>query len=449
MRKMGFSGFRCKRCKNWCRGYPVTLQIAAERLRYRQGPKLQVSSGTRLAVCLALLIAVFATAGADWLHFRGTDSTSVSNETNLPRSFSEKEHVAWKSPLPGSGPSGPIVVAGRIIVTAASGPRQDRLHVMALDAANGRIRWERRFWASGHTIHNAFGGVAAPTPASDGRQIFALFSSNDLACFDLDGNLQWFRGLALESPTTRNDVGMASSPLVVDDTVIAQLEGTGGAFLTGIDTATGETRWKIDRPSEPTWTSPVLLPGKTPAEATVLIQSRLRLTAHQPRTGKQIWSYEAPCSTLSSLTVEGGDIFLPAGAGLCCLRPDAAAGGVKLLWEDRRLRCENESPVAHAGRVYTIKSPAILVCGDAASGKVLWQLRLKGAIWATPVLVDGHLYVVNHEGLVQVVHLGEEGAVVGTGQLDSGILASAAVADGGIYFRSNRWLWKIAGSGTH
>ena len=150
---------------------------------------------------------------------------------------------------------------------------------------------------------------------------------------------------------------------------------------------------------------PVLLPGKTAAEATVLIQSRLRLTAHQPRTGKQLWSYEAPCSTLSSLTVDGGDIFLPQPARGCVVcGPMRRPAASNCFGKRHRLRCENESPVAHAGRVYAIKSPAILVCGDAASGKVLWQLRLKGAIWATPVLADGHLYVVNYDGLVQVVH---------------------------------------------
>ena len=102
------------------------------------------------------------------------------------------------------------------------------------------------------------------------------------------------------------------------------------------------------------------------------------------------------------------------------------------------------SPVVHDGRAYALKRPAILVCGDLADGRVLWQLRLKGPVWATPVLADGHAYVVNHPGLVQVVRLGDEGELVGTGQIDPGILASPAVADGAIYFRSDTHLWKVA-----
>ena len=114
------------------------------------------------------------------------------------------------------------------------------------------------------------------------------------------------------------------------------------------------------------------------------------------------------------------------------------------MWHESRLRSSNSSPVVHDGRVYTIKAPAILVCGDAKDGRTLWQLRLKGPVWATPVLADGHLYVVSHTGLVQVVRLGEKGQLVGGGQLDPAILASPAVADGAIYFRSDAHLWKIA-----
>ena len=242
---------------------PTVLYIPILRFRFVSDPGFRISCFA-LGCGLPVLLYACVCAGADWRHFRGTDNTSVSGEKNLPTRFGPTENVAWKAPLPGSGPSSPIVVAGRVIVTAATGPRQERLHVLCLDAATGRLRWERRLWATGPTLCNPFGGVAASTPASDGRLVFAFFSSNDLACFDLDGNLQWLRGLGYESPTTRNDVGMASSPLVVGDTVIVQLENPGKSFVMGIDTATGQTRWQIDRAWEPTWTSPTLLRVRSP-----------------------------------------------------------------------------------------------------------------------------------------------------------------------------------------
>jgi len=193
------------------------------------------------------LAAVVLLAGSDWRQFRGTDNRSVSREKGLPTEFGEGKNVAWKVPLPGRGPSSPIVVDGSVVVTCSSGPRHDRLHVLLFDAATGKVKWHRQLWATGHCVHHAFGAVATPTPASDGERIFAFYSSNDLACFDLDGNLLWFRGLAYDHPTTRNDVGMGSSPLVVGDTVIVQCQNQGESFAAGIDTATGETRTVYSR----------------------------------------------------------------------------------------------------------------------------------------------------------------------------------------------------------
>lgn len=402
-----------------------------------------VACATPASASFPLFLAPWLLAPSDWRHFRGTQQTGEADAIGLPVSFGPDKNVAWKVPLPGPGPASPIVVQGLVIVTAASGPRQDRLHVLAFDAAHGRLRWHRQLWATGHVIFNPFGGVAAPTPSSDGRRVVALFSSNDLVCFDLDGNLQWLRGLALESPMTRNDVGMASSPLIVGDTVVAQLECPGESFATGLDLADGHTRWRVPREAGGCWTSPTLLAGNTPAEDLVLLQSRSELTAHEPRTGRQMWRFEAACSTVSSLVVADDTIFLPAD-GITALRFDRQTRQVKVLWQQPALRCVNASPVVHAGRIYTIKSPAILVCGEAQTGKILWQLRLRGSIWATPAIAGGYLYAVSHEGTVQVVRLDERGQLAGSGELDAPVLASPAVADGAIYFRTKATLWKIA-----
>jgi hypothetical protein len=331
-------------------------------------------------------------------------------------------------------------------VTAADGAAQDRLHVLCFDSASGKLRWHRQLWATGSTIVNPFGGVATPTPASDGQRIFALFSSGDLACFDLDGNLQWYRALGYESPTARNDVGMGSSPLVVGRTVVVQLQNQGESFVAGLDATTGETRWRTERDHDVVWSSPTVLRGKTPDRDCVLLQGRGRLAAHDPRTGEKLWDYEAWVDTISSVTTCGREIYLPA-VGLRALRCAEDGRSVKPLWYQQPLRVDNPSPVAGDGRVYFIKPPSILVCCSAADGRVAWQLRLKGPIWATPVLADGHVYAVSYDGLVQVVTAGEEGKLVGVSRTDSAgseILASPAVAGRALYFRSNTHLWKVA-----
>jgi outer membrane protein assembly factor BamB len=161
--------------------------------------------------------------------------------------------------------------------------------------------------------------VAANTPASDGKLIYALFSSNDLVCLDLEGNLRWYRGLTHDHPTAANDVGMSSSPLVFGDTVVVQIENKGDSFAAGLDTTTGQTRWKQARQQELNWVSPTVLPGKTRDEDLVLLQSPARFSAHRPATGEEVWSHEAKCSPVPSAVASGGIVYVPA-SGLTALR---------------------------------------------------------------------------------------------------------------------------------
>jgi outer membrane protein assembly factor BamB len=226
-------------------------------------------------------------AGAEWRQFRGNSANSVA-ATTLPTEWdvATKKNIAWQADLPGRGPSSPILVAGRVIVTASDGPRQDKLHVLCFDAATGKERWRRQFWATGRTLCHSESSIAAPTPASDGQRIFAFYSSNDLACLDLDGNLLWYRGLAFDYPKAGNDVGMSSSPVVVGDTVVVQVENQGDSFAAGLDTATGRERWRIARDPRANWSSPTSVATKE--GPLVLLQDLEKLTALEPRSGKQV-----------------------------------------------------------------------------------------------------------------------------------------------------------------
>jgi outer membrane protein assembly factor BamB len=340
-------------------------------------------------------------------------------------------------------------------VTASSGPRQDRLHLLCFDAQTGKLRWHRQFWATGSTVCNPFAAVAAPSPASDGRYVVAMYSSNDLVCFDLEGHLQWLRGLGYEHPHTRNDVGMASSPLLVGPMVVVQCETFGDSFAAAIRLADGKTLWQSPRAPTSMWASPVWYEPPGGTAGWILMHSRSALTALDPQTGREAWRYEVGCHSMASSVVVGDRIVLPGG-GMQCLRWDVHRGQPVLLWRQGRLVCGAPSPAVvegdgKDGKIYTIRDPGILQCGRLADGQLLWQLRLQGPIWATPVISGNHLYAVSHGGLVQVVQLPEPtdspqkaGRVVHTCQLDEGILATPALADGAIYFRSDRWLWKFA-----
>ncbi|MGL5096528.1 MAG: PQQ-binding-like beta-propeller repeat protein, partial [Planctomycetia bacterium] len=325
-----------------------------------------------------LVAAAPAPAVADWLQFRGDNaSTSVAAEGIPPVEWSATKNVAWKADLAGVGLSTPIVVGDQVLVSAADGHRQDRLLVSAYDVATGERRWERGFYATGRTLCHETSRVAAPTPASDGKFVYVLYSSNDLACFGLNGELQWLRGLMVDYANVSNSLGMASSPTVVDGVVVVQLDNDSESIALGVDAATGQDRWKVDRPAKANWASPVVVKTSKDGPSLVVMQASSQLDAYEPKTGKLVWSMELGCSAIPSLTAVDGKLYVPAG-GLTALDLDAAGGPPKSLWSAAKSSPSTPSPVVYRGKAFTVGRNGVLTAAAVDTGETAWQLRLKG-----------------------------------------------------------------------
>lgn len=393
-----------------------------------------------------VLIAVGAVclfAAADWSQFRGENNSGVAVDSKLPTKLNA-DRAAWKVDLPGRGASSPIVVSGRVIVTASTGFRHDRLHVLCYDGDTGKKLWHRSFWATGRTATHESISCAAPTPASDGELVYAFFSSNDLICLDLDGNLRWFRGLTYDYPKAGNDIGMASSPAVADGVVVVQLENQGDSFAAGIDGQTGETLWRVPRTRKANWCSPVILPGEGGRKTSVLLQSVDQLTAHDLRTGEVLWQRDAECPGVPSSLFRDGWLFAPAD-GLTAFRFSEDSNSPEVVWDSNQLKPGSASPIVFNGRIYTLGN-SIVRCGDVKTGEVLWRLRIKGRHWATPVVAGDHLYCVNQDGVFHVIGGldGDEGKIVDTAEFGDTVHGTPAISGNAMYLRSEKHLWKIA-----
>lgn len=389
------------------------------------------------SLCIATL------GGADWRQFRGSDSTGLAARDTLPREIAADKNVAWKVDLPGRGLSCPIVVGERVFVTASSGPKQDRLHVLAFDAGTGRKLWERTFWATGPTASHPKSCMAAPTPASDGKRVVAFFATNDLICLTAEGDLLWVRSLYEENDGATDGRGLASSPLLVGETVIAQVENQNTSFAAGIDLATGVNRWRLERQRDLNWSTPIALPGEKPGQELVLLQGSKRLSAVEPLTGREVWHVERHSDEIASSVLAGQILFVPGEKGLAAFELQGHTAPHQ-LWEKTRANPTTASPVVLDGRIYTLRN-AFLVATDVKTGESVGNLRLKGPFSASPVAAGGLIYCVSEDGTVQVVEPDKmDGKVVGTGSLGETILGTPAIANGALYLRSDKHLWKFA-----
>ncbi len=391
-----------------------------------------------IAIACAYALSI-SPSHADWLQFRGTDSSGfVAADPRLPEILDEK-NIAWKMPLPGRGLSSPIVIGDKLVVTCSSGVEQDRLHVLCFSSSDGNLLWERQFWATGRTMAHEKTCVAAPTPASDGERIFALFSSNDLICLDLDGGLLWLRGLTQDYPNASNSLGLASSPVVVGDTLVVHIENDSQSFAAGIDTATGLNRWRKDRTKRANWSSPVVFGDR------VVLQGSEGVDVLVPATGEIEWRYGTGASTIPSSAVGGGVLYVPSN-GLAAVRYDSSNKSVEETWVEGSLRPGTASPVVADEKVYVITSAGVLNCADIEDGERLWRIRLEGPFGASPVVAGSRLFAVNErQGLLQIVDLeGEEGEIIGKLELGEMIQATPAIANHAIFIRSDGHLWKIS-----
>lgn len=409
----------------------------------------KVSSISKAAFVSGLLaMAAPACAWAsDWPQFRGPNSAAYLAEAKMPAA----PKVEWSAELPGRGLSSPIIVGDKVYVTASSGPKQERLHVIAFSAKDGSKVWERHLRATGRTMSHGKTCVAAPTPCSDGKRVVALWSSNDLAAFDLEGNLLWVRGLTVDYANASNSLGMSSSPIILGETVVTVIENDSESYTLGIDVTTGRNLWKLERPKAANWSSPIVWQPDPSSPPVAVLQCKDGLMGVDPATGSRLWEYKDGASTMSSSVAANGVIYA-ASKGITAIQPAKTGGDPAQIWRSEQMNAATGSPVVMGDKVYIINSAGVLAVADAKTGERGWKLRLKGPFSGSPVGAGNLLAAVGEKGLLQIVDVtAPEGAVVGSLDFKDElaekelILCTPSLSGGKIFVRSDRKLWKVGG----
>lgn len=400
-----------------------------------------------LKISLIALISAFSLQpsafSSDWPQFRGAGGTGYATDSKMPGTLKAQ----WSAELPGRGLSSPIIVGEKVFITAASGPKQEKLHVICFKAADGGKIWERQLKATGRTMAHHKTNVAAPSPCSDGKRIFALWSCNDLVAFDLEGNLLWTRGLTVDYANASNSLGMASSPLVVGETVVVVIENDSESYSLGIDANTGRNLWKMDRPKAANWSSPIVYKAEPQSSPAVILQSKDGLVAVDPATGSRLWEYADGASTMSSSVAANGIIYAPSH-GLTALKPDKNGGTPAQLWRNEQLNPSTISPVVVGDSIYSINSASVMTVASLKDGERGWKLRLTGPFSASPVAAGHQIAVVSEKGVVQIVDTkAPEGAVTTQMQLplieNQLILSTPSLQGNSIFVRSDGHLWRL------
>ena len=411
-------------------------------------------------LCLPLLLGA-----GDWPGYRGpTGMGVIPTKIKLPIHWNAKtgENVLWKAPLPfGEGApdhnqGSPIVVQGRVFVTscvwavdADQKATQPEHRISCYRLVDGKQLWDRVVKPGPWKISDLRGGYSAPSPASDGKHVFAAFGSSILHALTLDGEPVWSQVIP---DHTAFDVAMAASPVVFEDTVILLTDRKSAkSTIQAFDAATGKQRWQRKREKTSFGhVTPVL--AQVNNRPQLLVSATQALQGVDPNNGKVIWSckWGRGIWPVASPVMAKGLVYCMGGRGghPGLIVDPGGMGDVTSSHLKTKLGPAPSglgSPVAYGDLVFRINHPSILLCIKITTGEELYKERLPQGIdpAISPVITpDGLIYIAS-AGKSLVVRASEKFEPLGESDLGDASHASAAVSDGKLVLKGKAHLWCI------
>ncbi|HET6328346.1 MAG TPA: PQQ-binding-like beta-propeller repeat protein [Planctomycetaceae bacterium] len=445
-------------------------------------------------VVLALTASapISTSARADnWPQWRGPHNNGVCDEKNLPTKFDKAMNLVWRLPLPGPAGSTPVVWGDRIYLTSpekdtlprqkAGQPRAPRgrggrrnqaeqqdLLLMCV-SADGHELWRHAVGHSNRNVMGDEGNLCSPSPVTDGKHVWTLMGTGDLACYDPEGKQTWAVDLQARYGKFQYQYGLASTPLLDGDRLYLQvIHGDGDAstheqFVVALDKATGKEIWKQTRISdgyqenEHSYASPMMYDdGKV---RLLITHGNDYIVAHRLDTGEEVWRcgginpkshYNQFLRLVASPAIEDGVIIVPsAKRGPVIAVRGTGKGDITdskdfQLWKRDRGTPDVPSPLIHDGLVYLAGENGDLTVVDAKDGKEIYRKQtVRVRHRASPVYGDGKIYLASREGEVSVIQAGREFKVLEKNELGEPIAASPAISNGRIYLRTYDALWAV------
>jgi outer membrane protein assembly factor BamB len=433
----------------------------------------------KLAITCLLAGAAGAERGPaarhDWPQWRGPLGTGVAPDARPPVEWSETKNIRWKTALPGKGHSTPIVWGDRIFLTTAIPygqavkprfPDRPGAHdnlalthphefaVLAVSRRDGKILWRQTVRKEApHEAGHVSASLASASPVTDGERLFAFFGSRGLYCLDLSGKLLWKKDLG--AMHTKHGHGEGGSPALHGETLLVNWDHEEQSFLVALDKRTGKQRWRVARPEDTSWATPIVV--EHGGKAQVIVPGTKRLRGYDLASGAVLWECGGLSSNIVASPVAAGGVVYAGSSydtrALLAVRLDGARGDVtgtkQVVWSRRRGAPYVPSPLLYGDTLYTLQHyQGILSRLDVKTGEDRGGPFRLGAIvdvYASPVGAAGRVYVTSRDGVTQVINHGEGSPrALAVNRLDDRISASAAVAGRELFLRGERHLYCIA-----
>ena len=389
--------------------------------------------------------ALLADDDAAWGRFRGPNGSGVAEGADLPDTLGE-DNLSWRVTLP-PGYSSPVLTDSRVIVTAVD---EVMLLTFCFDRETGEEVWVVESPAPLDAPSRNMTNPAAPTPATDGENVYVYFEHNGLMSYDAAGDLRW----QVDLGPFQVVYGMGTSPVLHGDTLLFQADHDGGSFLLALDKDTGEERWRTARPGTTHgFSSPAVYePAEGPTE--VVVSGSYEVAGYDITNGEKLWwvdglAWQAKCLPIVHEDVAYVSSWMasPSELGAKPIRIEWAEAletfdadendvlsqdelselGLERLWMLYDLDDDggmDQEEWGYAVARATAKNGLVAIQmggrGNVTDSHVAWNFRRSLPNIPSPVFYDGLLYVLKEGGVLtsldpatgEIVHDGRvEGAI--------------------------------------
>ena len=432
----------------------------------------------------------------------------VSSMKGLPTEWDVKmkRNIKWVADLGSHSYGNPVVASGMVFVgTNNEGlrdPKQpgDRGVVMAFRETTGEFLWQHTHvkLESGQANDWPYQGVAS-SPLAEGNRLYYVSNRGVLFCVDIEGfrdkendgtttdeklvgmndaDVIWAfdmiketgafpHNLANSSPTISGDLVFVSTSNGHDESHV-NVPQPKAPSVVAVNKTTGKLVWQDNsvgnRILHGQWSSPSV--GSIGGVVQLVsAQGDGWVRGYEAQTGKKLWEFDTNPKEavwpktrnelIATPVIVGDRVYIgngqdpEHGEGVGNFyaidgtqRGDLTQSG--RLWHFAGVRRTISTAAVADGLVYIADFSGFLHCLDASTGKEIWTHDMFAAVWGSPFVVDGKVYITDEDGDVTVLAHGREKRVLAETNMGGALYGTITPAHGAIFLNTQSQLFAIA-----